>query len=50
MNVIPRAQERGAFADALPRLERRGILGGSAARLIPRLAGASDSLSALERA
>jgi aminocarboxymuconate-semialdehyde decarboxylase len=97
MDVIPGAQERGAFADALPRLywdtasafsdpvlhmlrsvtglgnvvfgtdypyprdaisiaglrqlqhtteldesERRGVLGGSAARLIPRLAGLSD--------
>jgi predicted TIM-barrel fold metal-dependent hydrolase len=30
--------------------ERRGVLGASAARLIPRLAGASDSLSALEGA
>jgi hypothetical protein len=30
--------------------ERRGVLGASAARLIPRPAGASDSLSALERA
>jgi len=98
MDVIPGAGERGAFADALPRLywdtasafsdpvlhmlrsvtglgnvvfgtdypyprdaisigglrqlrqtaeledgERRGVLGASAARLIPRLAGASDS-------
>ena len=100
MGVIPGAQERGTFADALPRLfwdtasafsdpvlhmlrsvtgienvvfgtdypyprdaisiaglrrlrqtseladsERRGVLGGSAVRLIPRLAGASESLS-----
>ena len=99
MNVIPGAQERGAFADALPRLywdtasafsdpvlqmlrsvtglenvvfgtdypyprdaisiaglrqlqntaelddrERRGVLGGSAARLIPRLARAESTL------
>jgi 6-methylsalicylate decarboxylase len=98
MSVIPRAQERGAFADALPRLywdtasafsdpvlhmlrsvtglgnvvfgtaypyprdaisiaglrqlqstaelddgERRGVLGGSAARLIPRLARAAST-------
>ena len=99
MDVIPGAQERGAFADALPRLhwdtasafsdpvlhmlrsvaglenvvfgtdypyprdaisiaglrqlqntgelddgERRGVLGGSAARLIPRLAGVQSTL------
>ena len=99
MNVIPGAQERGAFADALPRLywdtasafsdpvlhmlrsvtglgnvvfgtdypyprdaisiaglrqlqntaelddgERRGVLGGSAARLIPRLAPVESTL------
>ena len=99
MNVIPRAQERGAFADVLPRLywdtasafsdpvlhmlrsitgltnvvfgtdypyprdaisigglrhlqntaeledrERRGVLGGSAARLIPRLARAESTV------
>ncbi len=105
MDVIPGAQERGAFADALPRLywdtasafsdpvlhmlrsvtglqnvvfgtdypyprdaisiaglrqlqhtteldesERRGLLGGSAARLIPRLAGLSDPAPPLEHA
>jgi 6-methylsalicylate decarboxylase len=105
MDVIPGAQERGAFGDALPRLywdtasafsdpvlhmlrsvtgignvvfgtdypyprdaisiaglrqlqhtaeldesERRGVLGGSAARLIPRLAGGSESLSPVGRA
>jgi hypothetical protein len=75
MNVMPGAQEREAFADALPRLywdtavrqrlsvparrisiaglrrientaeldddERSGVLGASAARLIPRLAQVS---------